>query len=573
MVRLGRRPRRPTDGPAAKPEEAVVAQRVEYECLPATRYDQYISKLRLILGALSAPEGTDFKTFRENLRRLGLWDRDRAEGMLSIVDLTWDRKAVRIGPLAKAISAAGMDDEAVKRLLFQRLKRDNVILVKYVLEALDVDGGGRLHSVHELYRMVTSYVYPGTYITLPNFQAWVDWLAASGHIKLVGIRWALSDLGMAVIPELRGIDVEEILEDMAEEADSDDEDDEDDLMAGVGAPTPGGPASAPPPAQAPHAHASGGDDDEELFDDLPPEAAPPSAAALAQAAAKFEQAFDTPLAALVPEVAAPAQPTPPAAAPAAASGARSLLATADVAPPARAVASGAAVAALVERAKVWWAELGDWPAWTAPALGVQAPAEAEDSLLLELGVLALLVEGLPAQPQGFAFAKRMRAAGFFEALAGDGGLSAALDALGELDAEPWARAMVQRVAAGQGLRRRLLAKPGLLARVKAAKSGAAAVGLLRAELFGGGQDEAPFWVLRELLRLDVVAAKKLGDAAAVPTARLVANAQRVGLVAVKEVASFEELVAVSVAVSAHFGADAGYGEALAALDRGLGLGA
>ncbi|MEZ4268828.1 MAG: hypothetical protein R3F39_20935 [Myxococcota bacterium] len=478
--------------------------------------------------------------------------------MFSLIDMDWDRKSVRVGALAKAIIDAGADDEKVKKALFARLKRENVILVKYVLEALDVEGGGRLHSVHELYRMVTSYVYPGTYITLPNFQAWIDWLASSGHIKLVGIRWALSDLGIAVIPELRGIDVEEILEDMAED-EADAEDEEDDLLAGVSAPV-----AAPPPVA--RAERDPEDDDEEAFDDLPPEAPAPSAAAIAKAAAAFESTFDTPLAALAPDAA----PLPASTAPSAPR-AHTPLATAHAPAPARALSTSRAADAQVAQAIAHYKELGDWPSWTAPALGVVAPKSAADALLLELGVLAALVEGLAPQPQVFAFAKRLRAAGFFDALAGEGGFGAALTALGDLDSEPWVRALASRLMAAHGIQARLSAKPGLLKRVRATKSGAAAVASLRAELFGNAGDEAPFWVLRELVRLGVLSADSFGDAVAVPTVALVRNAYRLGLVSQPEIASFEELVAVSAAVSAQFGAEAGYGEALANLDRGLGL--
>lgn len=542
-----------------------MAQRVEYEALPGTRFDQYIPKLRQALAVLSGPDGTDFKVFREHLRRLGLWDRDRSERMFSLIDLAWDRKTVHVGPLATAIIQAGADDEKVKPHLFARLKKENVILVKYVLEALDVEGGGRLHSVHELYRMVTSYVYPGAYITLPNFQAWIDWLASSGHIKLIGIRWALSDLGIAVIPELRGIDVEEILEDMAEDEAGGDADDEDDLLAGV---------SAPVVVAQPVAAARDAEDDEEAFDDLPPEAPKPSAAALAKAAAEFEDTFETPLAALVPELKTVPAPQ---------SRSHTPLASPASGPPAfeqgpaRAIAGSRVAAALVERTVALYKELGEWPSWTAPALGVvigdASPDSPTDALLLELGVLAALVEGLPPQPQGFAFARRLRSVGFFEALASDGGFGAAVESLGDLDGEPWARALAGRLMVASGMQRRLAAKPGLLKRLRASKTGAAAVSSLRAELFGGAGEEAPFWVLRELVRLGVLTATKFGACAAVPTHALVRNAHRLGLIDRTEIASFEELLAVSAAVSAHFGADAGYGEALATLDRGLGVSA
>jgi len=62
------------------------------------------------------------------------------------------------------------------------------------------------------------------------------------------------------------------------------------------------------------------------------------------------------------------------------------------------------------------------------------------------------------------------------------------------------------------------------------------------------------------------------QALAVPTRRLVANAARVGLAKVTELRDFESLLALSEVVSALFGTpEAGYGEALAQLDRGLGL--
>ena len=66
-----------------------------------------------------------------------------------------------------------------------------------VLEALDVEQGGRLHSTHELHRMLTSYVYPGKHISLVDFQEWLVWAEAAGAIRFVGIRWGLGGIAKA----------------------------------------------------------------------------------------------------------------------------------------------------------------------------------------------------------------------------------------------------------------------------------------------------------------------------------------------------------------------------------------
>ena len=171
-----------------------MAQRVEYEPIPGTRYDQYIFKLRLVLTAVQQPGGNKFKAFRDFLRKQNMWDKDKTPILLSLIELSYDKTNVKSGKTTKRLFNANSDTD-FQSVLFERLRELNILLVKYVLEALDVQQGGRLHSVHELYRMITSYVYPGTYIALTAFQAWIEWMAATGYIKLIGIRWALSDKG------------------------------------------------------------------------------------------------------------------------------------------------------------------------------------------------------------------------------------------------------------------------------------------------------------------------------------------------------------------------------------------
>ena len=589
-------------------------QRVAYEPIPGTRFDQYIFKLRLVLGYLNTPGGTKFKGFRDFLRKQNLWDKDKSETLFSVVDITWDKTTVKLGKTAKKLSSAHSDGD-FQNVLFERLKELNILLVKYVLEALDVTQGGRLHSVHELYRMITSYVYPGAYITLTGFQAWVDWMAAAGHIKLVGIRWALAEKGQKIVAELRSMDVDEIMEDMddgdeaeaSEDADDAGGDDEDEAPAPRAAPTPAPKAVAKPaPAPAKHAANDDIDDEEDLFDDLPPEAEAPDEEAIRAASARLGLDDDedddddeappkpaapkyTPPASIAarPREAKPAvvpptkanvsAPRPPAAPAAQASpgsaGLHAPLAAMGYAVVPVSALGGPEQAELVERVTGWYAALGEWPAYTAPKLGVEYQAGAGDlALLVELGVLAVLIEGLAPQPQVFAFVKRLRETTFFASLGHGEGLEEGLDALEKLGDEPWARPLFERLVHARFIARRVGNKIDLLYQLRQAGSGREVVQLVREHLTGSSWVEAPFWVTRELVRLGVLKDEKHKSAVAVPTRALVANAARVGIAKVGELRDAESLLALSEAVSALFGgADAGYGEALANLDRGLGL--
>ncbi len=608
-----------------------MAQRVAYEQIPGTRFDQYIFKLRLVLGYLNTPGGTKFKGFRDFLRKQNLWDKDKSEILFGVLDISWDKTTVKVGKTAKRLNSAHSDSD-FQNVLFERLKEVNILLVKYVLEALDVTQGGRLHSVHELYRMITSYVYPGTYITLTAFQAWIEWLAASGYIKLVGIRWALSDKGQKVVSELRQMDVDEIMEDMEDEepegggadeaAASDDEDDDDTpAPAPVAAPRPVAPSAmvvpskfAKPALPQPAAKASKAaasediDDEEDLFADLPPEPDAPDEDAVRAASARLGLDDDedddgeapppkpmapkyTPPASLGARTKADAKPAvavkamanaprppgsgsaPPPVAAAGSAGLHSPLASVGYQVVPVSALGAAGEAELVDRVTGFWQALGDWPTFAADKLGVvHQPGAGDLALLIELGVLAVLVEGLAPQPQVFAFVRRMRETTFFASLGHGEGLEEGLDALERLGNEPWARPLFERLVHARFIARRVGMKIDLLYQMRAAANGREVVQLVREHLTGPNWVEAPFWVARELVRLGVLKDEKHRSAVAVPTKKLVENAARVGISKVTELRDAESLLALSETVSALFGsAAAGYGEALANLDRGLGL--
>ncbi len=252
-------------------------QRVEYAALPGVREDGYIPTINKIFGHIKRSQ-LSAREMRDWLKEEGLYNKDETPGVLTLLDIHSDGVA-RLGPWAEKFFAAA-DDEAAKDLLYRRLVDENTLLVKYVLEALDTEGGGRLHSTHEMNRMLTSYVYPGKPVNLVPFQNWIKWIVASGRVKLIGIRWGLTDLGKQAVPRLRSIDADEFLEDEKADAESG--------AGAVVAPAPvhvaAAPVAPPAPVAAVAAKASGkaseskkktdADPDTEEFLDMPPEAEP-----------------------------------------------------------------------------------------------------------------------------------------------------------------------------------------------------------------------------------------------------------------------------------------------------------
>ena len=70
----------------------------------------------------------------------------------------------------------------------------------------------------------------------------------------------------------------------------------------------------------------------------------------------------------------------------------------------RVFTDSADLSVILEKVRGWWGLWSSWPSYTIQSLGVDTGPEGVegDALLAELGVLALLIEGLPAQPQVFA---------------------------------------------------------------------------------------------------------------------------------------------------------------------------
>lgn len=266
-----------------------MAQRVDYPTLPGIREDAFVPTLNKVFGHIQRSQ-LGPRDLREWMKDEGLYVKDENAHLLGLLDIRVEGTA-KLGPWAERFLAAP-DEEEAKELLYKRLVDENTLLCKYVMEALDIEGGGRLHSTHEMHRMLTSYVYPGKHLGLVQFQNWIKWIVASGRVKLIGIRWGLTDLGKQAVPRLRSIDPDEFLEDEAADAGA--------PPAAASAPTPA-PAAAPVPAPAaakpapakakPAAEA---DLESEEFLDLPPEAEPVDEEVFHQYEQKLEDKPDAP---------------------------------------------------------------------------------------------------------------------------------------------------------------------------------------------------------------------------------------------------------------------------------------
>ena len=267
-----------------------MAQRIDYAFFPGVRDESLWPTINKVFGQVRRNQLT-LRDFRDWLKDAALWQKEEAPALLEFLDIA-QAPTVHLGPWAESVFAA-KDDAAARDLLFKRLCDENVLLAKYVLEALDVDGGGRLHSTSELHRMLTSYVYPGKHVGRVAFEAWIKWMVASGRVRLIGIRWGLSDLGKQAVQRLRTVDADEFLEDESAQQ-----------TASASAPLP--PVApplappAPPPVKASSAAASPPGDDEEM-PDAPPEAEPVDAQTFAAYEARLSE---------TPPVAAVTSPAP-----------------------------------------------------------------------------------------------------------------------------------------------------------------------------------------------------------------------------------------------------------------------
>ncbi|MEC8023246.1 MAG: hypothetical protein VX223_04890 [Myxococcota bacterium] len=190
-------------------------QRTLFPAIPNTAETHWLGTVQALYQELERHGGSHpFKLFRGWMRDRNIYVKEEAEALLDFLDCD-AKPAVAIRHFG-AMYLGCDTPQAQKVAMFRWLMGWNPLLVKSVFEALDVDAGGRLHSTHELYRMITSYAFAGEHITLPSFQAWIKWMAATEHIRYIGIRWGLGDLGKNALSTIKHIDVDEVLEEEEE---------------------------------------------------------------------------------------------------------------------------------------------------------------------------------------------------------------------------------------------------------------------------------------------------------------------------------------------------------------------
>ena len=197
-------------------------QEVNFAVLAGCKPLELLPKLGLV-ASFVVKSKPDFKALRKFFKENGFYVKEQFETLLSFLNIDIeDEKHVKCDDFLRSLLTI-VDPVDRQRRLFKHLLDKNPILMKFIMDAI----AERLYSTNELYRYLTSYIYQGKYVTLLNFKAWLDWLYASDHIRVVGIRWGLSDLGKeACEGELKLIDLDELLEEEGEDDDDDDDDDD-----------------------------------------------------------------------------------------------------------------------------------------------------------------------------------------------------------------------------------------------------------------------------------------------------------------------------------------------------------
>lgn len=198
-------------------------QRITFPMLPRVEEALYMDKLNRLLYFIDE-QRPSAREVREFMQEQDIWDREVVNEDFWEFYGVIKEKRFKLGKLGSKLLDARLDGKAEREILFRHVLAENEILAKYVFDAL----AERLHSDAELYRYLTSYVYPGKKLRRPDFLSYLKLLSVLGYIRVIGIRWALGDAGKEIMKQIEQIDVESLLEEEREEEGADEEEDDDD---------------------------------------------------------------------------------------------------------------------------------------------------------------------------------------------------------------------------------------------------------------------------------------------------------------------------------------------------------
>lgn len=499
-------------------------QIVEYAAIPNTREHDYIATITKLLGEIQRQD-LAFKEFRDWLKEQAIWDKEVWPVVWHLLDIKAGER-IFLGEFAKKLAALS-DEGEMRQQLFLRIVKRNEILFKYVFEALDE----RLHSTHELYRLITSYVYPGEYITLVNFQNWIKWMAALGHIKFIGIRWGLTDQGRGELQRAKMIDVEELLEDERLERESGDRGDGDDADA---APVE---VSALADSASTASETAGSETDptsqEEDLPDMPPS---PVVPALRRADEEGP----------APRVAASAPRRPAEAIPQMA--------------PRRFVipeVSRDDLAANAEKIKGWWAGFADKKAYQLNDFGVDAGEYEKNKalFLFKAACIGRLIAFDDLSAIYYPYVNELNSRRFFERLWAEEPVGMLLGEADFFSQNPWYLKATELLVYFLAYRHRLKGDDGLVEACETARNGQELIRTLGTRLYGGALTLEPFWLVRELTRLGLWTNPSFEAVAIVPTYGVRMNMFRLGFLSTMYVDQLGQLIDASEALSRYFGSE------------------
>ncbi len=579
-----------------------MAQRVVFPVLPGVPEQLYLVKLNKLLYFIdeNRPKLRELRMF---MQEEDMWDRS------AMTDEFWEfygiqkAKRFRLTKFGIKILDLRTDPDEQKEAFFKYIVRENEILARYVFDALTE----RLHSDAELYRYITSYVYPGKLIRRPEFINWLKLVSVLEYIRILGIRWALTERGQEAMKWIEKIDVESILEEerMEEEGEEEDEEDEDDetpeeLAARLERVRRRREEDA---AMAAKDDAEGEDEDDEGEVDGGMEEPYEDEEEAPYQDEDYEEGDEAPYqGALEPhEDEATPEEEPeeevearPAAARRPAGGAlpspRRKVARAPR-PAARVVTdlpeqvamlpipggerplSAQLVTENLERLVAWWTEFGERELRRAEDFGLGAMQYDMEPQVFFLKVLSLsrLVITDPRPTDRWGFFNKLERARFFPLLVKDPSQAyGALEESGTFTEGPRARVPGEHLFEIMRFRHVLVGSEGLLDELGAMEDPATLVGRLSELFFDGRPSLEAHWIVREMFTMGLWRHEALRAGCPVPSASTRRMAHRLGLLPSPYASSARDLLDAAARISEFLGPEVGFDEPLHHLAKHLG---